>query len=114
MPSSTVGPVMVQLDLESNDANTGDDEQASTMIRLNLRVDFCPPTITRVATFQDFSANLFVGVPCRVSTEQLSATRTIVDWYVDGTLVQHDNDLYVPSEDDVDKHVAVLMTPIRE
>jgi mRNA deadenylase 3'-5' endonuclease subunit Ccr4 len=114
-------PVTVQLDLLANDCqqdvSSSTHSNSNSVVSLQLLVDSCPPTILSVSTFEDFTASLFAGVPCRVrvqAADLLYATRAVVDWYVDGVMVQHDNDLYVPTVDDVDKHVAVLITPIRE
>lgn len=80
-------------------------------------IESCPPTVTSVRTFEDFCANLFVGVPVVVQVDTMYATHCRVDWYVtDGKLHQTtwgDSHMFTPDESHVDKEVTLLITPFR-
>jgi mRNA deadenylase 3'-5' endonuclease subunit Ccr4 len=78
-----------------------------------VTIDSCPPTVIAVRAFHHFEGRVFVGIPLVIDLDLLFATHAIVDWYVGGEKVCSDNDMYVPTKDDIGKQVAVLIRPIR-
>lgn len=78
-----------------------------------LQVTCNPPTVLGISTFEKFGAEIFPGVPVYVSVDLLFATRAIVDWYADGEKVCQDSHLYIPTENDANKALVVVVTPIR-
>jgi len=72
-----------------------------------------PPTVLEVQTFENFTAQNFVGVPIVVETTIIYATRAIVSWFVDGNVVAHDSKSYIPAVKDIGKSVSILITPVR-
>jgi mRNA deadenylase 3'-5' endonuclease subunit Ccr4 len=78
-----------------------------------LWIESRPPTVTGVRTFDDFEACLFPQTPVVVELDLLYSTHAIVDWYANEKLVKCDSHLYVPTEDDVDKELTVLIRPTR-
>jgi len=88
------------------------DEYGSTTII--LPVIACPPTITAVRTFENFSSRVFVGVPLVVEVQVQHACRAVVVWFVDQAVTRLDSPVYTPSSDDIGKTLSVLVFPIRQ
>jgi len=72
-----------------------------------------PPTVLGVQTFENFTAQNFVGVPIVVETTIIYASRAIITWFVDGNVVAHDSKSYTPAVEDIGKSVSILITPVR-
>ena len=106
-------PLVVEIITPSNQG-TEDDNSDATLVH-RLLVESCPPTVTSVRTFEDFSANVFVDVPLVVEADVLSPQDSgcRVDWYVDGKLRCSNCTTYTPTYGDVDKIISVLLTPYR-
>jgi mRNA deadenylase 3'-5' endonuclease subunit Ccr4 len=85
----------------------------STAPNICLPLVPCPPTILSVRTFENFGASVFVGVPLVVRVETLHATLATVTWFVDGTVVCRDSEIYTPCCDDIGKSLSVLLVPVR-
>lgn len=80
---------------------------------VTLHVEANPPTVVGVSTFEMFESNLFPEVPVHVQVETLFATDAVVDWYADGKLIHSNSTVYVPSHDDANKVLSIMVTPIR-
>lgn len=80
---------------------------------INLLLDPCPPTVLSVRTFEDFSADIFNGVPLVIETEVLHAERALIIWFVGEKQVCYDSHCYTPTLDDIGKKVTVFISPIR-
>jgi mRNA deadenylase 3'-5' endonuclease subunit Ccr4 len=80
---------------------------------VNLQLDPCPPTLLSVRTFENFAADLFVGVPSVIETKLLHAERALIVWFVGERQVCYDSHIYTPLSDDVGKDVSVLISPTR-
>lgn len=72
-----------------------------------------PPTVVGVRTFENFCGQNFPGIPLVVDADLLFATHAVVDWYVDGKLVQKDSRGYTPTLQDATKTLAITITPTR-
>lgn len=90
-----------------------DENCESSASTVCLPVLACPPTILSVRTFENFGANVFVGVPLVVNVEIAHATRAVVTWFLDRTAVCHDAYVYTPRIDDIGKTLALLIVPVR-
>jgi hypothetical protein len=88
------------------------DEITESGILLDL--DPCPPTLLYVRNFEDFSADVFVGVPLVIETKALHADRAVVVWFAGDTQVCFDSHFYTPTLDDVGKKITALISPIRQ
>lgn len=82
-------------------------------IAINLYVEVNPPTVLSISTFENFGAELFPGVPILVEAETIFASRAIVDWYADGDRICHDSFLYIPTAQDANKRLEIMVTPVR-
>lgn len=100
-------------------------QNANTILSLDLKaesespfipvqIDACPPTILIVRTFEDFTADLFVGVPLVIETEVVHAERAQIVWFADGRQVCYDSSIYTPTKEDTGKELCVLISPVRE
>ena len=95
-----------------------DESDRSKEDDVPLWLEACPPTIVGVQTFEDFDACLFVGVPIVVKADVLYANVCRIDWYIrrkesqDPIRICHDCNFYVPTEEDVDGRLFVLLTPL--
>jgi mRNA deadenylase 3'-5' endonuclease subunit Ccr4 len=108
-------PLAVTLDIANTaSSTTSNDKDDDTGTTLQLLIESCPPTVTAVHTFGDFDASLFCHVPLRVDVDLLYSTAAVVDWYVDGQCVARNCTVFVPREQDADKHVAVVIRPTRD
>ena len=81
---------------------------------IRLQVDVNPPTILGVSTFEKFESFLFPGVPIHIQVDTMFASNAIVDWYTDGEQVCHNSPLYIPTFEDANKELVVLITPVRQ
>eukprot|EP00934_Nitzschia_sp_Nitz4_P001995 Nitzschia sp. Nitz4//scaffold216_size36101//14825//16897//NITZ4_007778-RA/size36101-processed-gene-0.43-mRNA-1//-1//CDS//3329542185//1995//frame0 len=82
-------------------------------IDIPLKVECNPPTVLSVSTFEKFEGLVFPGVPQLIQTEVLFATHAQIDWYADDECVCVDSPLYVPTMDDVNKTLSILIRPMR-
>eukprot|EP00985_Skeletonema_marinoi_P011781 scaffold5591_cov148-Skeletonema_marinoi.AAC.10 len=95
------------------------DESACSSVNFNaletvfIKITSNPPTVLEVQTFENFTAQNFVGVPIVVETTIIYATRAIVSWFVDENVVAHDSKSYIPAVEDIGKSVSILITPVR-
>lgn len=80
---------------------------------IKLELDPCPPTVLLVQTFENFHADVFVGVPLVIETRVLHAERAVIVWFVGGKQVLYDSHCYTPTEEDVGKEVSFLINPVR-
>ena len=78
-----------------------------------LTVVACPPTILSIQTFEDFTANVFAGVPLVIETKVVHADRALIVWFADGKQVCYDSSVYTPTEADVGKEISILVSPVR-
>jgi hypothetical protein len=78
-----------------------------------LHVECNPPTVSGVSTFEKFAGKIFPHIALVVEVDVLYATHAVVDWYVDSQLVCHDSQAYTPTLDDVNKTLAIMITPTR-
>ena len=90
-----------------------DAEEDSPDSRIHLDVVCCPPTILTVQIFENFEAQVFVGVPLVIETKLIFACHAVISWYVGGDLVLQDSASYTPKPEDVGKSVSVLIVPTR-
>lgn len=107
---------------EDVDDSTSDstDEGSCSTINFNaletvvIGITPNPPTVLEVQTFENFTAQNFVGVPIVVETTIIYATRAIITWFVDGNVVvAHDSKSYTPAVEDIGKSVSILIAPVR-
>ena len=81
---------------------------------IDLDIDFCPPTIASVLTYEAFSARLFVGVPVTVNVELYFAKHCRVDWFVNDDHVGSDNNhSFTPTAQHVGKTLSIRIAPYR-
>jgi hypothetical protein len=80
---------------------------------IKLELDPCPPTVLLVQTFENFHADVFVGVPLVIETRVLHAERAVIVWFVGEKQVLYDSRCYTPTEEDVGKEVSFLINPVR-
>lgn len=78
-----------------------------------LPVECNPPTIYKVTAFEDFDCDIFPQVPLVVRVDTLFATRSRIDWYADDERVCQDSPCYVPTFEDADKSLTIIITPLR-
>ena len=104
-------PPIVYMPVEQHQLSVDVSEETSPIIQLQLIS--CPPTIVQVQTFDDFEADVFVGVPLVVETQVIHATKALIVWFADSKQVLYDSNYYVPTPDDVGKQISVLINPIR-
>ncbi len=72
-----------------------------------------PPTIVKIETpFENFSHDIYVGIPITIQTTLIHSTKVIVSWFADDQLVKYDSLFFIPTIDHVDKVVTVLLQPI--
>jgi len=72
-----------------------------------------PPTMISISTWENFTGEIFTCVPLVIETTIIHATKSIITWFVDEKVVQHDSNMYTPTVDDIGKHISILVTPIR-
>jgi len=82
-----------------------------TVIQLDVEVN--PPTILSVSTFEKFGAEIFPDVPILLQVTTLFSSQSIVDWYADGRIVCENSLLYVPTTEDANKRLEVMITPVK-
>ena len=102
--------------LASSDKHPDEDlivEVSLGTAKVKLEVEYNPPTILGVSTYDNFEIQLFPLVPVVVDVELLYSDRAVVDWYANGDLVQQDSYSYTPSKSDGGKEVKILIRPIR-
>ena len=85
------------------------DGDTTTIIRFDVESN--PPTVVGIRTFENFCGQNFPGVPLVVDVDLLFATYAIVNWYVDGKLVQKDSRGYIPTLQDANRSLAITVTP---
>jgi mRNA deadenylase 3'-5' endonuclease subunit Ccr4 len=78
-----------------------------------MPVECNPPTIVGVFTFEKFNAKIFPGIPVVLEVQSLYDTHVIVDWYVDEKQVMKNSPCYIPTEQDANKRLSVVLTPTR-
>jgi len=83
-------------------------------VEILLQVEVNPPTVLGVSTFEKFETCIFPNVPIHVQVDTLFATNAIVDWYSDGQQVCHYAPLDIPTSEDANKELVVLITPVRQ
>ena len=72
-----------------------------------------PPTILSIQTpFENFSQNIYVGVPITIQTKLLHSTHVIISWFANDELIQYNSLFYVPSIDDIGKIISVHLKPM--
>lgn len=81
---------------------------------ITLDLDPCPPTLLYVRNFEDFTADVFVGVPLVIETKILHADRALVVWFADAQQVCFDSHCYTPTQNDFGKKITALISPIRQ
>jgi mRNA deadenylase 3'-5' endonuclease subunit Ccr4 len=82
---------------------------------LDLLVEYNPPSIMGVQTFDEMESHLFVGVPLMVDVDLLFCDECEFSWFVDGSLVQRgENPSYMPSMSDVGGSLSLLLRPTRK
>lgn len=77
----------------------------------DLEIVSNPPTILSVQTFESFSCKLFSTVPVTINTETIYSSRVVVSWFVDGQLIMHDKNYFIPEISHEGKSLSVLITP---
>jgi exonuclease III len=107
-------PLAIQISLVDVELSEMDGS-SSVPQTLTFAVESCPPTVTTVRTFSDWESYLYPSVPIVVQTETMyKSDQCMVDWYVNGQLLQSNSHSYTPTEADLGKSVAILVTPIRK
>ena len=82
-------------------------------VQVQFDVESNPPTVIGVRTFENFCGQNFPGVPLVVDVDLLFATHAVINWYVDGKLVQKDSRGYTPTLEDANKSLAITIAPTR-
>ena len=80
---------------------------------IGLDITINPPTILAIRTFENFTGELYTGVPLVIETDVIYSTRAVTTWFVNGQVTLHDSKMYTPTEEDIGKRISVLVTPIR-
>ena len=91
-----------------NDISVEEDVES-----LELGIISNPPTLLSVKTWENFNADIFTCVPLVVETTIIHATQACIAWFVDEKVVLHDSNVYTPTEEDIGKHISILITPTR-
>lgn len=72
-----------------------------------------PPTIIKIETpFENFSHDIYVGIPITIQTTLIHSTKVIVSWFANDQLVKYDSLFFIPTIYHVDKVITVLLQPI--
>lgn len=89
------------------------DEPIANVTGVMLAIEPCPPTLLFVHTFEDFAAEVFVGVPLVLEIGVVHAKGALVVWFVNETQVAFNSMSYTPRDIDFGKSITVLISPIR-
>jgi hypothetical protein len=89
------------------------DSPTENVSGIALKLDPCPPTLLMVRNFDDFTANVFVGVPLVIETTVVHAIGALVVWFVGEEQVCFDSHSYTPKTADCGKKISVLISPVR-
>ena len=82
---------------------------------LDLLVEYNPPTIFGVRTFEDFESHLYVGVPTVLDLDLYFCDTVEASWFVGEELVQQDENLcFTPRSIDAGKSLSVVLRPLRD
>jgi mRNA deadenylase 3'-5' endonuclease subunit Ccr4 len=89
-----------------------DDELSEdTPVGVCLPIECCTPTILSVSTFENFEAEILVGIPIVVEADALHASRVSVSWFANDEVVRKDDPAYLPRPEDLGKTLSVLLEP---
>lgn len=80
---------------------------------ITLDLEPCPPTVLWLQNFEDFAADVFVGVPLVIETRSIHAEHTWVIWFADEEQVSFDSHCYTPTLSDAGKTITAVISPIR-
>jgi 2',5'-phosphodiesterase len=82
---------------------------------LDLLLEYNPPSIMGVQTFDELESHLYVGVPLMVDVDLLFCDECEFSWFVDGGLVQQGEEpSYTPKSSDAGGSLSLLLRPTRK